>query len=88
MLPSVQVTSAVCVLFNQAVVLRSLCSVRQIVYGEGEAKSQGGLDQMLEEIDQKQMKDEIVSFLQLIDAEWSGKKSDKIPYLVKRRLDF
>lgn len=69
-------------------VLRSLCSVRQIAYGEGEAKSQGGLDQMLEEIDQKQMKGEIVSFLQLIDAEWSGKKSVKIPYLVKRRLDF
>lgn len=58
------------------------------MYKEGEAKSQGGLDQMLEEIDQKQMKGEIVSFLQLIDAEWSGKKSDKIPYLVKRRLDF
>lgn len=36
----------------------------QIVYGESETKSQSGLNEMLEEIDQKQMKGEIASFLQ------------------------
>lgn len=69
-----QVISAVCGLFNQAMLLRSLCSGRKLAYREGEGKCQGGLNQMLEEIDQKQMKGEIVSVLQVIDAEWSGKK--------------